>query len=230
MNLSKNQSSDWLINQSTLKQVLSTCQLLARGTWGKTGSCPPGSPSLVRNLSPSLLTHSFLLLPGPQLSLLAPTGSDKGPPKLQTTCLWLSLHFGVHLALLFLGRFLCISHWVQRAQDDREAEVMRRTEGSFAQRGLSSRSHSPWAALEWSRPGCPRVNTEAPAGLVEARAARGVPSCTQPEERRAGCPGGFHPGWCSPPLQICHKSAHFLLSKMAKPSDLLPGAMQGPPP
>ena len=74
------------------------------------------------------------------------------------------------------------------------------------------------------------LETEAPAGLVEARAACGVPSCTQPEERRAGCPGGFHPGWCSPPLQICHKSAHFLLSKMAKPSDLLPGAMQGPPP
>ena len=79
---------------------------------------------------------------------VAPSGSDKGPPKLQTTCLWLSLHFGVHLALLFLGRFLCISHWVQRAQDDREAEVMRRTGGSLAQQGLSSGSHSPWATLE----------------------------------------------------------------------------------
>ena len=203
MNSLKNQSRDWLISQSTLNQVLSTCQLLARGTWGKPGSCSRGSPSLAGNLP---ISPHPLLPASPWASALSP-GSHRqwvtrGSPNCKPHAFYLVSISEVHLALLFVRRFLCFSPLTQRAQDGREAEVVRRTGGSLAQRGLSSRSQSPWAALEWSRPGCPRVNAEAPAGLVEARAACGVPSCTWPEEQRAGCPGGFHPGWCSPPLQI----------------------------
>ena len=123
-----------------------------------------------------------------------PQAVTRGRPNCKPHAFYLVSISEVHLALLFVRRFMCFSPLTQRAQDGREAEVVRRTGGSLAQRGLSSRSQSPWAALEWSRPGCPRVNAEAPAGLVEARAACGVPSCTWPEEQRAGCPGGFHPG------------------------------------
>lgn len=77
---------------------------------------------------PALL---LTLLPLPQISLLAPMSYDKGLPRLQTTPLWAWFPFRRSAwSCFFLGRFLCINHLAKRAQDGREAGVMKRTGGS----------------------------------------------------------------------------------------------------
>lgn len=112
-------------------------------------------PHLVPSPAPLLVLGPLPSSRWAHISHLAPMGNGKWLPGLPTTPLWAWFPLQSSAwSLLFLGRFMCISHLAQGAQDGRNNGVTRRT---GRKSGLSGRKDSAQgltaSGLPWNEQG-----------------------------------------------------------------------------